>query len=276
MIDRMLQRYGVGTALALLVCELTYINAKSLHFLVQGMDYIDTVFGVIGAIAYSMVTILVMRLSRRQWLKVVFPIFDIALVLLGFNLRFADDLLGNPVRFWLTVFVALFTGLITYSLGQINADQHADESRTKDIQRIQELSDRLAQRERYNAEITQKHAESSRKLSETQRNLEVIKRNLDETTSKYDETNRKLNETMHELADTKLRLGETKSLQERNEYLEGVTRELLRSHILYEAWLATKRRKTSRRDSELIRLAELIRQGQSVALADYERIEMLE
>lgn len=276
MVDRMLQRYGVGIALALLVLELTYINAKSLHFLVQGMAITDVVFGVVGAIAYSMVTVLVMRLSRRQWLKVVFPLFDIALVLLGFNLRFADDLLGNPVRFWLTVFVALFTGLITYSLGQINAEQHADESRTRDLQRIQELSDRLAQRERYNTEITQRHAESSRKLSETQRNLEVVIRNLDETKAKYDETTRKLNETMRELVESRTKLGETKSLRERNEYLEGVTRDLLRSHILYEAWLATKRRNTSRRDSELIRLAELIRQGQSVALADYERIEMLD
>lgn len=36
----MLKRYGVGWALALLVLELTYINAKSLHYMVQGLDLV--------------------------------------------------------------------------------------------------------------------------------------------------------------------------------------------------------------------------------------------
>lgn len=124
MIDKILSRMGVGLALFFMVLELTYINAKSLNYMVNGMSQTDGVFAIIGAIAFSMVTVLIMRMSKRNWLKVVFPFFDMALVMCGFNLMFATDLFANPIRFALSVFLAIFTGLITYSLGQINAEQH--------------------------------------------------------------------------------------------------------------------------------------------------------
>lgn len=279
MIDGLLKRYGVGWALTLLVLELTYINTKSLHYLVQGMTAVDTLFGVVGAIAYSMVTVLVMRLSRRGWLKLVFPIFDVMLVLLGFNLRFADELLSNPIRFWLTVFIALFTGLITYSLGQINAEQQDDEARTSDQRRIEELIQKLGQRERSLAEVQAKHNETVNRLNDTQQLLSETKSKLSDTVARFSDMERKLNDTERMLNDTqaelnesKGRLSDTEALRKRNEYLENVSRELLRSHILYEAWLATKRRNSSKRDQELLRLAEQIRNGVAVALEDYEKI----
>jgi hypothetical protein len=65
-----------------------------------------------------------MRLGKRNWLKLVFPLFDVALVFCGFNLQHYNDMFENPVRFYMSVFLSAFAGLITYSLGQINAEQH--------------------------------------------------------------------------------------------------------------------------------------------------------
>ena len=124
MIDRILSRTGVGFALLFMVTELSYINSKSLQYMFSGEQTMDIAFGIIGAIAFSIVTVLVMRLSNRTWLKIVFPVFDIALVFCGFNLEHASGLLYNPVRFAMSIFLSLFAGLITYSLGQINAEQH--------------------------------------------------------------------------------------------------------------------------------------------------------
>ena len=131
MVDRFLSKYGVGFALLFMVAELSYINTKSLQFMVrnEAVSSIDLAFGIVGALAFSTVTVLIMRLGKRRWLKNAFPVFDTLLMFLGFNLMYADRLLDNPVRFGLSVFLSLFTGLITYSLGQINADQHAERDR---------------------------------------------------------------------------------------------------------------------------------------------------
>lgn len=110
-------------AMACMVLELSYINTKSLVYLVEDFDITGKVFAVIGAAAFSMVTILVMRTSRMRWVKIVFPLFDMLLVFCGFNIRFADKLLVNPVAFSLTVFMAVFIGLITYSLGIIDINR---------------------------------------------------------------------------------------------------------------------------------------------------------
>lgn len=127
MIDKILSKTGVGFALLFLVAELAYVNTISLKYMFTANGEngeLDTMFGIIGALAFSMVTVLVMRLSKRNWLKVVFPFFDVALMFCGFNLAHASNLLDNPVRFSLSIFLSLFAGLITYSLGQINAEQH--------------------------------------------------------------------------------------------------------------------------------------------------------
>lgn len=268
----MLKRYGVGWALALLVLELTYINSKSLHYLVQGLAVIDMLFGVIGAVAFSMVTVLIMRLSRRGWLKVVFPLFDVALVLCGFNLRYADELLDNPVRFWLTVFLALFTGLITYSLGQINAEQHDSQAERQAQQRINELIDKLHRREQSYTELQVRHNELTRKIDETERILADTHQKLIESTRKLAVMEQNQSESKRIAAECSTLQSEVDALRERNGYLERVSKIMLRNSILYEAWLATKKRSTNQRDAEIIKLAEMIRQGQPVELNMYEKV----
>lgn len=169
MIDRILSRTGVGFALFFMILELTYINAKSLNYMVQGLSVSDGIFSIIGAIAFSMVTILIMRLSNRGWLKIMFPFLDAALVLCGFNLPYAADLFANPVRFALSVFFALFTGLITYSLGQINAEMHDgskdNDSATKQIETNRIIEDQ----KRIIDDLQLKQIESKRIADESKR-----------------------------------------------------------------------------------------------------------
>jgi hypothetical protein len=124
MIDKAFNRLGVGLGLFLMVMELTYINTKSLSYLVEGAGSIDRLFAIVGAFAFSIVTIVIMRKPGRTFLKFAFPLFDTGLVFCGFNLKYADNLLSNPIAFGLTIFMAVFTGLITYSLGKINYEEH--------------------------------------------------------------------------------------------------------------------------------------------------------
>lgn len=112
---------AITITLILMVLELTYINAKSLLYLVAEMGIIDKTFAIIGALAFSMVTVLIMRTSRSKWMRIIFPIFDSLLVFCGFNLKFANNLMDNPIAFYLTIFFSVFTGLIMYSLGLIGA-----------------------------------------------------------------------------------------------------------------------------------------------------------
>lgn len=246
MVDRILSRAGVGLALLFMVLELTYVNAKSLHFMVQGLGVVDSLFGVIGSLAYSMVTVLVMRLGKRKWLKVAFPLFDVALVLCGFNLQHADNLLDNPVRFALSVFLALFTGLITYALGQINAQQHEGQSNA-DAERLATLTARL------NA-LGLKHDETNRILAET-------RTKHDETLLKHDETQRNSIELSKKLNETSAKLRET----------EQLATVWLQNHIRYEAWLAKKRSVTKRNgyETSIEALSERIKAGETVKPAEF-------
>lgn len=116
MVEKLLTRAGIGFALFLMVLELTYINAKSLLYIVDEFGYIDKVFAVIGALAFSMVTVLVMRRTNQLWMKITFPVFDAFLVFCGFNIKFAETMLNNKIAFVLTIAMAVFTGLIMYSL----------------------------------------------------------------------------------------------------------------------------------------------------------------
>lgn len=137
MIDKFLQKQGVGIALFFIVIELAYVNTLSLEYMFDNEWIFDVIFGIIGAIGFSIVTVLVMRLSRKEWLKHIFPIFDAVLMFCGFNLKHWDDLFDNPVRFAMSIFLSAFSGLITYSLGQINAEQHTE---TNSESKIESLS----------------------------------------------------------------------------------------------------------------------------------------
>ncbi len=203
---------GIVFALIFMIAELSYINAKSLLYLADNTQYIDHIFAIVGSLAFSMVTILVMRNSVLKWVKFVFPAFDSALVFCGFNLTHASDILSgsdNPVRFWLTVFMALFTGLITYSLGIINY-------KGEDIKE-QRLSDKYKQL--FN--------ESGRKLDELRAKLQQSHVELQQKEKFIDDTTTAFNQQAVELDETKSALQQINTeLQQRNKYVLQLHNEL--------------------------------------------------
>lgn len=124
--DKFINRMGLGVALLAIVMELTYLNAKSLLYL-TGTDTVDKVFAVVGAFAFSVVTVVVMRKRTAGIVKMIFPWFDAALMFLGLNLKYADSFARmdiNPIQLGLTVFMALLAGISTYALGLINYREH--------------------------------------------------------------------------------------------------------------------------------------------------------
>lgn len=127
MFDKVINRIGVSLSLLLIICELTYVNAKSLLSMVPNAAPIDTVMSWVGSLAFSMVTVVVMRKANNGWFKIIFPLFDSALVFLGFNIS-NPNTHDNPVHLWLSLFFAVFTGFITYALGLINRNEHKSDS----------------------------------------------------------------------------------------------------------------------------------------------------
>ena len=115
---RKLYRTASDIVILLLIIELTYINAKSLLYLVAEFHLIDKVFAVLGAVAFSSATVLILRTDGRGWKRIVFPMMDSLLVFSGFNVRFVGHLMDNWLAFALSIFFAVFTALILYSLGQ--------------------------------------------------------------------------------------------------------------------------------------------------------------
>lgn len=244
MVDRFLSKYGVGFALLFMVAELSYINTKSLQFMVrnEAVSSIDLAFGIVGALAFSTVTVLIMRLGKRRWLKNAFPVFDTLLMFLGFNLMYADRLLDNPVRFGLSVFLSLFTGLITYSLGQINADQHAESASDRDQKRIDEL---IASKH----QVELKLSESERINSELISNQNESKRIIDELTASNNDLNSKLTET------------------------KTIVSELLPNHILWENFLGQKRKDKNGYENAVEILAKRVKSGAKITINDYNKLK---
>lgn len=159
-------------AMACMVLELTYINTKSLIYLVEDFDLIGRAFAVIGALAFSTITLLVMRLSNKRGLKYVFPIFDVLLVFGGFNLRFASNLLANPVAFALTILIALFAGLITYSLGIIDINK-VESDKDKAVNSLKDsLASKACEIEKLQSELEGRQSELS-SLNSFNNNLET-------------------------------------------------------------------------------------------------------
>lgn len=163
MFDKLINRVGVSLALVLMICELTYVNAKSLLFLTADTAVVDQAMSVVGSLAFSMVTVVVMRKAGTGWFKIVFPVFDTALVFLGFNLHYAELIMSgndNPVRLYLSVFLAVFTGVITYSLGLINYRDHTSDLqlKTSDIENMEgefkeRVSELMCQRDEIESEL---------------------------------------------------------------------------------------------------------------------------
>lgn len=241
MVDKLLSRLGVGFALLFMVCELSYINSKSLLFLGNEFGAIDKLFAVVGSMAFSMVTVLVMRKSRERWIKVVFPAFDALLVFCGFNLQFAAQIASghdNPVRLLLSVFMAVFTGLITYSLGLINYTDHvADANDSK----------------RYAEDVERIKAESKCIIDDLKRNISCMSEAVGES----------------ELKATELTLLLEHEKAKRKRY-EKAAREFVTNHVCFLAWGAKKKNESNRTPDEkkAIALAEKFKSGEAIKLEE--------
>ncbi|SDC53274.1 hypothetical protein [Williamwhitmania taraxaci] len=271
--DKLLTKVGVSFALFLMVCELSYVNAKSLLYIVAEFGFVDKLFAVVGAMAFSMVTVLVMRKGTRPWMKLVFPIFDTLLVFGGFNLKFADNMLGNPVAFGLTIFMALFTGFITYSLGQINYTDHAVDSEATKVETKRIVADLESKQFESNrmVEVLRRELNDSRGNEEQ---LEVIITNLhrinNELTERVADSSRNVDELNLSLTNTLASLDESKRISAE---LEASLKEVrtaattfLQSHILYENWIGKKKSAGNRNGKEALlgKMAEEIKAGKVI------------
>jgi hypothetical protein len=228
MVDRFLSRQGVGLALLFMVAELSYINTKSLQYMFDEKAILDMVFGIIGAIAFSIVTVLIMRLSKRKSLKVIFPVFDIALVFCGLNLSHADTLLDNPIRFAMSIFLSLFSGLITYSLGQINADQHESDSEQSKLKLLESENNSLKSNLRETegkleavnsnySKISSDYKVTCEKEKSLKSNLYNSESNLSKITTDFENLKRELQVNLSQMAELQSELQITRERAERYE-----------------------------------------------------------
>ena len=144
MLNNIFERLSVRVALSLLILELTYINSKSLFYMIGRDRLIDSLFSVVGALAFSMVTIIVMRKSTSKALKIIFPIYDAMLMFFGFNLNQTDY---SSNAFYLSIIMSSFAGIITYSLGIISYQSHSKDNDvdTELIKLIQDQSPRMVE-----------------------------------------------------------------------------------------------------------------------------------
>lgn len=182
MIDRFLSKTGVGIALLLMVAELSYVNTLSLEYMFNTQNVSATIFGIIGAIAFSSVTVLIMRLGKQSWAKVAFPLFDMLLTFCGLNLEHADHLFANPIRFAMSIILSVFAGLNTYSLGLINADQHSGEAEAQRLLKSEYEKTRLALAEKQSEVDSLKgnFQKLQSNLNESREAQKLLKSKLDE------------------------------------------------------------------------------------------------
>jgi uncharacterized membrane protein SirB2 len=184
--DNLFRRFRVGVALFLMVLELTYINAKSLSFLVQDYEFYDDIFAIIGSLAFSIVTVTVMQEVTEKWVKITFPVFDALLVFCGFNLKYYDAIMNgtdNKVRFWLSVFMALFSGLITYCLGIINFYKKSKSDLKVKDEKIKLLESETNTLHTQVTELSNELSKSNSQLYSLQTDIEKYKRDINSLNS---------------------------------------------------------------------------------------------
>ena len=118
---------GVGASLFFLLFMLIIVNAHSLHFLF-GNGVLNWLFSIFSAIGFSLATISVLRKPVSAWMKYTFPLFDGALVFLGFNI-----LDGLPVKPIMIILFSAFTIAILMGLGFINYHENSKLDAEKDL-----------------------------------------------------------------------------------------------------------------------------------------------
>jgi len=118
---------GIGASLFFLLIMLIIVNAHSLHFLF-GDGVLNWIFSIFSAIGFSFATISVLRKPVSPWMKYTYPLFDGALVFLGFNI-----LDGMPVKPIMIILYAAFTIAILMGLGFINFFENSKLDAEKDL-----------------------------------------------------------------------------------------------------------------------------------------------
>jgi hypothetical protein len=200
-------KLGISSALVFIIAELTYINSKSLLYIVGHTALIDKIFAVVGSLGFSTVTVLVMRNSVLKWPKLLFPIFDSCLIFFGFNVSKSQSLFEDPVRLFLTIFMALFAGLITYSLGIINYKKNSSKEE-KLIAQYKERCNNLGLKlDEFRAEIVESGSErekSENDLLETKKILEQQNNKMQQITNELQQATAKLQQQENELLQFKI------------------------------------------------------------------------
>lgn len=119
---------GVGSSMFFVLIMLIIVNTHSLHFLF-GDGVLNWVFAIFSAIGFSIATTSVIRKPVAAWMKYLFPLFDVFLVFLGFNLLNESI----PVHFIMTLLFSAFTGAILIGLGTINYTENFKSEEEKDM-----------------------------------------------------------------------------------------------------------------------------------------------
>lgn len=168
--DETIRVGGIGAALFFVMIELTYINSKSLYNLDSDKWLLSWLLAIIGALAYSIVTITVMRHPGHLGLKRIFPVFDTILVFCGYNLELIAQIENetvNYVRVALSIFISVFTGLITYSLGMLNYEQSGSAMRDEEIEALKsEIQKRITEIENLQSQFAKLQSDLLEKQSQ--------------------------------------------------------------------------------------------------------------
>ena len=83
---------------------------------------------LIGATAFSITTVVVMRREGFLWAKLIVPVFDFFLMFLGFNINYLFKDNSTNAFIWLSLFFSVFAAFITGVLGFINYKERKNES----------------------------------------------------------------------------------------------------------------------------------------------------
>lgn len=208
--DETIRVGGIGLALFFVFLELVYINSKSLFYLDGGKGYISLIFAIIGSMAYSSTTIAVMRRAGHKRMKTVLPWFDALLVFFGYNLNLLVHIETgefNPMAFVLSIFIAVFTGVITYGLGMLNFEERTAEVESQKPQTDQE-------KETLRKELAEASARENTLRTIAEELLPNHIRYESWLSKKKNESNRNGYETKIDLLAEKLKQGVSISLQE--------------------------------------------------------------
>ena len=141
--DIFLKEAGVGTALFFVMILLMYVNTLSLYEMFQERNF-SLLPALIGAVAFSITTVVVMRREGFLWAKLIVPVFDFFLMFLGFNINYLFKDNNTTAFIGLSLFFSVFAAFITGVLGFINYKERKNETtNSQSIELMQIENDRL-------------------------------------------------------------------------------------------------------------------------------------